>query len=108
LPCSRLFQWPSRPWDEIKATFAAGIESLLAAFDGESGGSKSRAKLIDTFARSVGAIVLSRACPDDSALADEILAVCRKEALAALTPPAAAKRSPHARRTATDGADRGP
>ncbi|MGT2495039.1 hypothetical protein ACU4GD_43340 [Cupriavidus basilensis] len=26
----------------------------------------------------MGAIVMSRACPDDSPLADEILAVCRR------------------------------
>jgi TetR/AcrR family transcriptional repressor of nem operon len=83
----------ARQSDEIKATFAAGIESLLAALDGESAGSATRAKLIDTFARSVGAIVLSRACPDDSALADEILAVCLEAALAALATPAASKRS---------------
>ena len=87
----------ARQADEVKATFAAGIESLLAAFDGESAESMPRAKLIDLFARSVGAIVLSRACPDDSALADEILAVCREEALASLAPAAAPKRSPNRR-----------
>ena len=83
----------ARQPEAIKATFADGIESLLAALDGKSAGPKSRAKLIDALARSVGAIVLSRACPDDSALADEILAVCLKEALAALPPSAASKRS---------------
>jgi TetR/AcrR family transcriptional repressor of nem operon len=40
-----------------------------------------RAKIIDTMAHAIGAIVLSRACPDDSALADEILDVCRKQIL---------------------------
>ena len=40
--------------------------------------------MIDMLAHSVGAIVLSRACPDDSPLADEILDVCRKEILASL------------------------
>jgi len=83
----------ARQPEEIKAAFAAGIDNLLGALDGESAEPKSRAKLIDALARSVGAIVLSRACPDDSALADEILAVCREEALAALQPPAASKRS---------------
>jgi hypothetical protein len=38
-------------------------------------------------AHSVGAIVLSRACPDDSPLADEILDVCRKEILASTWMP---------------------
>ncbi|NQD79120.1 TetR/AcrR family transcriptional regulator, partial [Pseudomonas sp. CrR14] len=41
-------------------------------------------------AHAVGAIVLSRACPDDSALAQEILDLCREQILATL-PPAVAK-----------------
>jgi len=32
----------------------------------------------------VGAIVMSRACPDDSPLADEILSACRDKILASL------------------------
>jgi TetR/AcrR family transcriptional repressor of nem operon len=40
-----------------------------------------RADLIDTMAHLVGALVLSRACPDNSALADEILNVCRTRLL---------------------------
>lgn len=43
-----------------------------------------RAKLIDSMAHAIGAIVLSRACPDDSPLADEIIEVCRKEILGPL------------------------
>lgn len=35
-------------------------------------------------AHAVGALVLSRACPDDSPLADEILTVCRDEILTLL------------------------
>ncbi|ATO31867.1 HTH-type transcriptional regulator AcrR [Dickeya dianthicola] len=58
----------------IKATFAAGVERQLAVLGNENG---TRADLIDTIAHLVGALVLSRACPDDSALADEILDVCR-------------------------------
>lgn len=56
----------------------------------------ARAKSIDTFAHIVGALVMSRACPDDSPLADEILTVCRDKILAELAekegvhPPAAA------------------
>lgn len=46
-----------------------------------------RAKLISAFAHSVGAIILSRACPDDSGLADEILEVCRVEILKSLSSP---------------------
>jgi TetR/AcrR family transcriptional repressor of nem operon len=90
----------ARQPEAIKATFAAGIESLLAAFGGDASVSKSRAKLIDALAHSVGAIVLSRACPDDSALADEILAVCRKEVLRALAPSAVPRNSPNGKRRA--------
>jgi TetR/AcrR family transcriptional repressor of nem operon len=75
---------------EVKTEFAAGIESLLTALqapsdmpgDADQGG--PRAMMIDMLARSVGAVMLSRACPDDSPLADEILDVCRNEMLAAL------------------------
>jgi len=90
----------ARQPEAVKATFAAGIESLLAALADESAESKSRAKLIDGLARAVGAMVMSRACPDDSALADEILAVCRKEGLASLSPPATSKNPPRGRRRA--------
>jgi TetR/AcrR family transcriptional repressor of nem operon len=39
-------------------------------------------------AHALGAIVMSRACPDDSPLADEILSICRDKILASLSPPA--------------------
>jgi TetR/AcrR family transcriptional repressor of nem operon len=79
----------ARQSDDIKATFADGIESSLAAFDhdevpGQRDHGASRQMLIDTFAHAVGALVLSRACPDDSPLADEILEVCRTRILASL------------------------
>ncbi len=64
----------SRQSESIKATFAAGLERQLAVLGAENG---TRADLIDTIAHLVGALVLSRACPDNSALADEILDVCR-------------------------------
>ncbi|KQN62918.1 MULTISPECIES: TetR/AcrR family transcriptional regulator [unclassified Erwinia] len=63
----------------IKATFAAGIERQLALLAAENGA--TRADLIDTIAHLVGALVLSRACPDDDPLADEILDVCRSRIL---------------------------
>lgn len=75
----------------VKEAFAAGIESQLAALD--QGGdavqaAALRAMKIDLMARAVGAIMLSRACPDDSPLADEILDVCRASVLASLALPA--------------------
>lgn len=70
--------------------FAEGIGRLLAGIERDGsvlgGGDreKARAKAIDMLAHAVGAVVLSRACPDDSPLADEILNVCRTEILASL------------------------
>lgn len=80
----------------VRAAFAEGIEHLLQALEkevpapeqtgsgaageiGEMG--EVRAHAIDTLAHAVGALVLSRACPDDSPLADEILSVCRGQML---------------------------
>ena len=72
----------ARQSESIKATFAAGIERQLAVLGNENNGEgRTRAELIDTIAHLVGALVLSRACPDDSALADEILDVCRTRLL---------------------------
>ncbi|CAI1700326.1 Potential acrAB operon repressor [Serratia ficaria] len=73
----------ARQSESIKATFSAGIERQLSLLADENGaGSATRADLIDTLAHLVGALVLSRACPDDSTLADEILDVCRSRLLA--------------------------
>lgn len=65
----------ARQSESIKETFAAGIERQLEVLGTENG---TRADLINTIAHLVGALVLSRACPDNSALADEILNVCRE------------------------------
>lgn len=76
----------------LKAEFAAGIENLLISLESEVVASanvpqeRARAKLIDILAHSIGAIILSRACPNESPLADEILEVCRTELLASLSP----------------------
>ncbi|TCV66217.1 TetR/AcrR family transcriptional regulator [Pseudomonas fluorescens] len=81
----------SRQPEAIKAMFAEGIERMLADIErdgsvlGDGDREKARAKAIDMLAHAVGAIVLSRACPDDSFLADEILNVCRAELLVTLS-----------------------
>lgn len=87
----------ARQPEAVRATFAAGIESLLAALGHEAPPSNGeRAKLLDMLAHAVGAIVMSRACPDDSPLADEILAVCRAAILASPGPStAASERTGH-------------
>ncbi|AYD64474.1 TetR/AcrR family transcriptional regulator [Achromobacter sp. ES-001] len=112
----------ARQSDDVKTTFAAGIENMLAALakddvapqdsglnaDPDSGAhsgahsgansnpdsnpnidpslsaKRARAKRIDLLAHVIGAVALSRACPDDSPLADEILEACRSELLASL------------------------
>ena len=92
----------ARQPEAVRATFASGIESLLAALKVEgtvlekASPEEARAKSLDLFARAVGAIVMSRACPDDSPLADEILDACRNELLASLMP--AGKSSAPARK----------
>ena len=72
----------ARQSESMKTTFAAGLEQQLALLANENTAEgKTRADLIDTIAHLVGAMVLSRACPDNSALADEILEVCRSRIL---------------------------
>lgn len=80
----------SRQPVQVKEVFANGLElslSRLQADAGEQGAAAQRAeraRRIDAFAQLVGAIMLSRACPDDSPLADEILEACCSAALARL------------------------
>ncbi len=72
---------------QVKSAFEAGLEDLLTALgrDDPEQGSRARreqrAQRLSTFAQLVGALVLSRACPDDSPLADEILDACRSAVL---------------------------
>lgn len=81
----------ARQSDDLKATFAEGIEHTLQTLGGkyptrpDAASGEGRKKMIDLMSRAVGAIILSRACPDDSALADEILEVCRAEMFASLS-----------------------
>lgn len=80
----------ARQSDELKVTFAEGIARTLQMLeekyptppDEEPGA--ARAKVIEMLAQAVGAIMLSRACPDDSPLADEILKACHAQMTAAL------------------------
>ncbi|MGE6107668.1 TetR/AcrR family transcriptional regulator [Aeromonas sobria] len=74
---------------QVKAAFEAGIEAMLARIGGPRGTSdaQDRAKGIALMAQMVGAIMLSRACPDESPLADEILAACRAALLSQRSSP---------------------
>lgn len=84
----------------VRATFAEGIEQLLAAlgaqemqregYDAGHDAGPARARSVAILAQMIGALVMSRACPDDSPLADEILALCRTDILASLASSPAA------------------
>ncbi|MDQ2139946.1 TetR family transcriptional regulator [Alcaligenaceae bacterium B3P038] len=81
----------ARQPESVRNAFAEGIEGWVATLSGLSGtlpdsasSPDMRAEHIRVIAQVVGAMVLSRACPDDSPLADEILDVCRREALSRL------------------------
>ncbi|RUL95542.1 TetR/AcrR family transcriptional regulator [Rhizobium chutanense] len=76
----------ARQPEETKAVFAAGIDRLVRALEAgiaakhaSDAGAGTRAQAITILAQAVGAIVLSRACPDDSPLADELLEACRAD-----------------------------
>ncbi|CAM3774664.1 Transcriptional regulator, TetR family [Pseudomonas reidholzensis] len=81
----------ARQSGDLKSAFADGIEQTLQTLgekyptrpDAPPG--ETREKMIDLLARAVGAVMLSRACPDDSALADEILAVCHAQMTASIS-----------------------
>jgi TetR/AcrR family transcriptional repressor of nem operon len=81
----------------VRIAFAQGVEQLVNALSRRPGDSdaasaaQARARILDLVTHAVGALVVSRACPDDSPLADEILAVSRDAILAALQPRPATK-----------------
>lgn len=76
-----------------RAALVDGVEPLIRARIQQGGVSdaacaaQARARIFDLLAQVVGALVLSRACPDDSPLADELLVVSRGAILASLQPP---------------------
>lgn len=79
----------ARQSPETRSVFNAGIEGLIGLFQEDmvkshAAGPDARAQAISVLAQAVGALILSRACPDDSALADEILDACRPDCLDAI------------------------
>jgi len=94
----------ARQPDSVRSAFATGIESLVAALsrgDGDVADSadarETRAQVLDMLSHAVGALVMSRACPDDSPLADEFLTVCRDAMLGTLAATQAAEAAKPAR-----------
>ena len=87
----------ARQPEPVRVAFEEGLESLLALLSQKglpsdpADAAQARARILDVLAHAVGALVLSRACPDDSPLADEILAVCRNAILGSQTPEGAEK-----------------
>lgn len=82
----------ARQPDDVKGVFSEGIESLLQMLQSKyvarregCDPEQAREKAISMFTQAVGAIVLSRACPSNSALVDEILEMCRNEILGPLS-----------------------
>jgi TetR/AcrR family transcriptional repressor of nem operon len=88
-PAAALSGEAARLPEETRTVFGEGIAGLLEAVEtGLEGRQGARAQAISMLAQAVGAVVLSRACPDTSGLADEILDVCRAACHAALAEPA--------------------
>ena len=87
----------ARQPDSVRVAFEDGVEKLLALLaqkgppSDPAAAAQVRARILDVLSHAVGAIVMSRACPDDSPLADEILAACRDAILSSHTPPGADK-----------------
>ncbi len=84
-PAAALSGEAARLPDDTRVVFGEGIAGLFAALERSLAGQPdARPKAISLLAQAVGAVVLSRACPDASALADEILDTCRADCHAIL------------------------
>ncbi|OYU46858.1 MAG: TetR family transcriptional regulator [Rhizobiales bacterium PAR1] len=88
-PAAALSGEAARLPEAARSVFGEGIAGLVAALESrlvanQAVGKDARAQAINLLAKAVGAVVLSRACPDTSALADEILNACRADCHAVL------------------------
>ena len=94
----------ARQPESVRVAFAEGVENLVAALSQQQGGAstaaeaaQARARILDVLAHAVGALVVSRACPDGSPLADEVLTVSRDAILESLRPRQATKATSRGR-----------
>ncbi|HVI90744.1 MAG TPA: TetR/AcrR family transcriptional regulator [Dongiaceae bacterium] len=83
-PAAALSGEAARQPNETRSAFAAGIDNLVRVIGDDMARTRphsfsTRAQAISVLAQAVGAIILSRACPDSSVLADEILDACRAD-----------------------------
>ncbi len=84
-PAAALSGEAARLPEDTRAVFGEGIAGLFVALeDSLAGRADARAQAISLLAQAVGAVILSRACPDASPLADEILDTCRANCHAAV------------------------
>ena len=82
-PAAALAGDVARQSDEVKDVFASGLDDMiesLAVSLGRTNKMTARDRAIDLVTRMVGALMLSRAVPDEHPLADEILRVALKAA----------------------------
>lgn len=96
----------ARQPESVRVAFAEGVERLVAALSPQGGAAdaagtaQARAGVLDLLSHAVGALVMSRACPDDSPLADELLAVSRDALLESLRPRQATRAASRKQKTA--------
>jgi TetR/AcrR family transcriptional repressor of nem operon len=96
----------ARQPEPVRVAFAEGVERLVAALSPQGGAAdaagtaQARARVLDLLSHAVGALVMSRACPDDSPLADELLAVSRDAILESLRPRQATRAASRKQKTA--------
>ena len=65
----------------VRAAFADGLDGMIESVEAGLGGDDRRAQAVGLVARMVGAVMLSRAVPDDHPLASELLEVSLRTAL---------------------------
>jgi TetR/AcrR family transcriptional repressor of nem operon len=79
-PAAALSGEAARLPETTREVFGAGIGGLIDSLQAglaSSSSDQARSQAISLLAQAVGAVVLSRACPDASPLSDEILDTCR-------------------------------
>lgn len=83
-PAAALAADVSRQPTAVKAAFADGLEGMIRSIEEAlppTDSASRRDRAVNTVTRMVGALMLSRAVPDDSPLADELLTATLRAAL---------------------------
>lgn len=82
-PAAALAGDVARQADAVKAVFADGLEGMIRSIEESLSANKvsARERAVNLVARMVGALTLSRAVPDDSYLAEELLNATLRSAL---------------------------